>query len=266
MLTLNYSTDPHWLTSKWIPASSGTYYALEMQIETNLKTMAFTAASPLQMSENNLPADHFTLSVKYSQGALLALVNPFRQQSFQLQLNSNSVIISSNISLSTCTVTITTPAATDFLVATYSSADRTLVVAVGSQSSFKCSFSTTSFVYGVTYYTLTPVSPVSLDVKTSEFAQSGLSIAIEGADSGCNIGASGSSCLLVYGLNTLATQQSATIHPGRSNTTYKLSYVFRNTFSQFRILISDLKQYEDQPVAYDNFIDNVAIYSLLNPE
>lgn len=80
------------------------------------------------------------------------------------------------------------------------------------------------------------------------------------------MGASGSNCLLIYGHNFLSNQQSAAIHPGQSNTSYKISYVFRNTFTQFRILLSDLKQYEDQPQPYDTFLDNLVISSLLNPE
>lgn len=265
-LALNYSTDPHWLASKWIAASPGTYYVVELQAEMSTKTLTFsTTTSPL-MNEGNLAKDHFSLTVMYSVGAQIALVNPFRQQSIRLQLNANNVVVTSNISLSTCTMSITTPAYLDTLTITYSSAERSVQMIVASQPSFKCNFTATTFVYDVAYYTLTPTAAASLDVKKSEFGNNGLSIAIEGTDGGCNVGASGTNCLLIFGQNYLANRQSATIHPGQSNTSYTVAYVFRNTFTQFRLLLSDLKQYEDQPQPYDVFLDNLVISSLLNPE
>jgi|JI6StandDraft_1071083.scaffolds.fasta_scaffold01120_5 hypothetical protein len=167
MLTLNYSTDPRWLASRWISASPGTYYLVEIQTETNTKSLTILPSSTSFINEGNLAKDHFTLSITYAQNAVLSLVNPFRQQSIRIQLNANNVVVTSNISLSTCTMTTTTPTSTDTLTVVYSSAERSVQVAVGSQPSFKCNFSSTTFVYGVLYYTISPRSSTNFNVKKS---------------------------------------------------------------------------------------------------
>jgi hypothetical protein len=262
---MNYSTDPRWLASLWISASPGTYYVIELLMEFNTKNLTFLSAGNLLTTECNLPKDHFTLTLSYSVNSVIALVNPFRQQSMRLQLSSTNIIVSSNISISSCTMTVTSPQTTDQLTIQYSSSDQSLQLGFKGQT-FKCSFTQITFVYNVLYYTVTPLVSTTITAKKSDYEHVGLSVAIEGTSTGCNIGSSGSDCLLIYGQNYLATEQPMAIHPSQSNTSYKLAFVFRNTFSQFRLLLSDLRQYEDSPVPYDTFVDMINISSLLNPE
>lgn len=130
----------------------------------------------------------------------------------------------------------------DDLLVMYSAGERSIFVQAQSQS-LKCLFSEYSFVYDVVYYTMKTTAAQSIGVKKSNHGFCGLVAALEAVDGGCNIGSSGQNCLLIYGHPILSTSQPTTLPPGQSNTTFKVSYVFRNTFSAFRLIFSDLKQF-----------------------